>query len=66
MVPKIVMNVKRSMMRAIGFIGVENGGMWIENHNDEKVIVADIYSEDVEKCLSVVDSILAVWDLSNG
>ena len=35
-------------------------------HNDGKVAFADIYSGDAEKCLSVVNSILSIWDLRNG
>ena len=35
-------------------------------HNDEKVAFDDIYSGDVEKCLSVVNSVLSIWDLRNG
>ena len=31
-----------------------------------KVAFDDIYSDDVEKCHSVVQSVIAVWDLSNG
>ena len=34
--------------------------------NDEKVVFADIFSGDVEKCLFVVGSILDIWDLKNG
>ena len=35
-------------------------------HNDEKVAFDDIYSGDVEKCLSVVNSVLSIWYLRNG
>ena len=35
-------------------------------HNDEKLTFCDIYSDDMDKCLVVVNTILSVWDLANG
>ena len=34
--------------------------------SNEKIVYSDIFSDDKEKCLNVVDSILSVWDLNNG
>ena len=33
---------------------------------DLKVCFDDIYSDNIEKCLMIVENILLVWDLSNG
>ena len=35
-------------------------------NSNVKVNFEDIYSDDVDKCLTVVENILLVWDLSNG
>ena len=35
-------------------------------HNDEKVAFCDIYSDDMDKCLVVVNTVLSIWDLANG
>ena len=35
-------------------------------HNDVKVTFCDIYSDDMDKCLEVVNAILSIWDLANG
>ena len=34
--------------------------------DSEKIIFTDIFSNDTEKCLAVVQVILSVWDLGNG
>ena len=35
------------------------------SERDDKIIFDDIYSNDVEKCLTVVKSIVHLWDLEN-
>ena len=35
-------------------------------NKDEKVSFNDIYSDDDDKCLLVVRTILSMWDLDNG
>ena len=35
-------------------------------NKDRKIAFDDIYSDDADKCLSVVNVVLSIWDLDNG
>ena len=35
-------------------------------NNDQKIAFNDIYCDDTDRCLAVVNVILTIWDLDNG